>query len=321
MGTRGGEAARFAEYLERLGEAVGHADRREPLRAYVTGLLLPGERKSVEPMAAKIDPRRVAARHQSMHHFVAAAPWEAQAVVDVAREWVLPQLERHGPVAAWVVDDTGIPKKGRHSVGVARQYCGPLGKPDNCQVAVTVSLVNAALSVPAAYRLYLPEVWARDRRRRRRAYVPPSVRFAPKWTLALAEVDRLLAADVPRAPVVADAGYTGTSSRSGTVSQRAASPTPWACSRTPPSGRRGRRRWGRHRGVGGGRIPGVCGGPPASGRSPSRRSRRGSRRARGSASGGARGRAARWSRALRPSASGRRTGMKNGWSRGTSSGY
>src|SRR5436309_1926010 len=118
MGTRGGEAARFAEYLERLGEAVGHADRREPLRAYVTGLLLPGERKSVEPMAAKIDPRRVAARHQSMHHFVAAAPWEAQAVVDVAREWVLPQLERHGPVAAWVVDDTGIPKKGRHSVGV-----------------------------------------------------------------------------------------------------------------------------------------------------------------------------------------------------------
>jgi len=207
MGTRGGEAARFAEYLERLGEAVGHADRREPLRAYVTGLLLPGERKSVEPMAAKIDPRRVAARHQSMHHFVAAAPWEAQAVVDVAREWVLPQLERHGPVAAWVVDDTGIPKKGRHSVGVARQYCGPLGKPDNCQVAVTVSLVNAALSVPAAYRLYLPEVWARDRRRRRRAYVPPSVRFAPKWTLALAEVDRLLAADVPRAPVVADAGY------------------------------------------------------------------------------------------------------------------
>jgi hypothetical protein len=200
MGTRGGEAARFAEYLERLGEAVGHADRREPLRAYVTGLLLPGERKSVEPMAAKIDPRRVAARHQSMHHFVAAAPWEAQAVVDVARAWVLPQLERHGPVAAWVVDDTGMPKKGRHSVGVARQYCGPLGKPENCQVAVTVSLVNAALSVPAAYRLYLPEVWARDRRRRRSAYVPPSVRFAPKWTLALAEVDRRPPARRRRAP-------------------------------------------------------------------------------------------------------------------------
>src|SRR6059036_1631959 len=185
MGTRGGEAARFAEYLERLEEAVGHADRREPLRAYVTGLLLPGERKSVEPMAAKIDPRRVAARHQSMHHFVAAAPWEAQAVVDVAREWVLPQLERHGPVAAWVVDDTGIPKKGRHSVGVARQYCGPLGKQDNCQVAVSVSVAHERASIPVAYRLYLPEAWARDRRRRRAAGVPAALAFQPKWQIAL----------------------------------------------------------------------------------------------------------------------------------------
>src|SRR5439155_26966172 len=108
-----------------------------------------------------------------MHHFVANAPWDDAAVLRGAREIVLTALERHGPVAAWVVDDTGIPKKGRHSVGVARQYCGPLGKPDNCQVAVTVSLVNAALSVPAAYRPYLPAVWARDRRRRRRGYVPP----------------------------------------------------------------------------------------------------------------------------------------------------
>src|SRR5436309_9123105 len=156
MGTRGGEAARFAEYLERLGEAVGHADRAGPLRAYVTGLLLPGERKSVEPMAAKIDPRHVAARHQSMHHFVAQAPWEPAPVLAVARDYALAQLERHGPVAAWVVDDTAYPKKGTHSVGVARQYCGVLGKPENCQVAVTISLVNATMSVPGAYRLYLP---------------------------------------------------------------------------------------------------------------------------------------------------------------------
>ena len=98
MAERGAEAARFAEYLERLGRAVGHADRREPLRAYLTGLLLPGELKSVEPMAAKIDPRHVPARHQSMHHFVAEAPWDDRAVLDVAREWVLAQLERHGPV-------------------------------------------------------------------------------------------------------------------------------------------------------------------------------------------------------------------------------
>ena len=207
MTGRGAEAGRFTEYLEALGRAVWHCDRREPLRAYLTGLLLPGERKSVEPMAAKIDPRHVRARHQSMHHLVAEAPWDDRAVLNTAREWVLPQLERHGPVGAWVVDDTGIPKKGTHSVGVARQYCGPLGKPENCQVAVTVSLVNATLSLPCAYRLYLPETWARDRRRRRVAHVPSGIRFEPKWVMALAEIDRLLAADVPRAPVVADAGY------------------------------------------------------------------------------------------------------------------
>ena len=207
MAGRAAEAGRFAGYLERVQAAVGHADRAEPLRAYLTGLLLPGERKSVEPMAAKIDPRHVRARHQSMHHFVAAAPWDERAVLDVARDWVLPQLERHAPVAAWVVDDTGMPKKGRHSVGVARQYCGPLGKQDNCQVAVTLSLVNAALSIPCAYRLYLPESWVQDRRRRTAVHVPPAVRFQPKWVIALAEIDRLLGDEVPRAPVVADAGY------------------------------------------------------------------------------------------------------------------
>src|SRR5437667_9701127 len=148
-------AQRFHAYVERLTTGLGHRDRHGPLRDYVTGLCLPGERKSVEPMAAKIDPRHVRARHQSMHHLVAEAPWDDRAVLNTAREWVLPQLERHGPVGAWVVDDTGIPKKGTHSVGVARQYCGPLGKPENCQVAVTVSLVNATLSLPCAYRLYL----------------------------------------------------------------------------------------------------------------------------------------------------------------------
>lgn len=201
------EAERFEEYLGRLGEAIGHADRHEPLRAYVTGLLLGGERKSVEPMAARVEPRRVSARHQSMHHLVAKAPWDDQAVLEVARDYALEQMERHGPVQAWVVDDTGIPKKGRHSVGVARQYCGVLGKQDNCQVAVTVSLVGNVMSIPCAYRLYLPEAWAKDRSRRQEAGIPPEVRFEPKWKMALAELDRMLAEELPRAPVVADAGY------------------------------------------------------------------------------------------------------------------
>src|SRR5437879_3677559 len=141
-------AQRFHAYVERLSTALGHRDRHGPLRAYVTGLCLPGERKSIEPMAARVDPRHVRARHQSMHHFVANAAWDDGAVLRAARETVLAALERHGPVAAWVVDDTGMPKKGRHSVGVARRYCGVVGNQDNWQVAVSLASAHARASVP-----------------------------------------------------------------------------------------------------------------------------------------------------------------------------
>jgi SRSO17 transposase len=193
--------------MEALVSALGHADRREPLHAYVQGLLLPGERKSVEPMAARIDPGHVPARHQSMHHFVAKAPWDFRSMLRVARDWVLDSLQRHGPIAAWALDDTAMPKKGQHSVGVARQYCGVLGKQDNCQVAVSISLVHEQLSVPAAYRLYLPQSWANDAARRQKAGVPGSIVFQKKWEIALEQIDQLLADAVPRAPVVMDAGY------------------------------------------------------------------------------------------------------------------
>jgi SRSO17 transposase len=201
------EAERFEAYVERLSVAVGHADRREPLRAYLTGLLLPGERKSVEPMAAKLDPLHVRARHQSLHHFVAAAPWSELELLRVARDYALSAFERHAPIGAWVIDDTGIPKKGSHSVGVSHQYCGVLGKSANCQVAVTVSLVNALMSVPTGFRLYLPEGWAQDPQRRHAAGVPQEVKFQTKGALALAQIDELLFEEVPLAPVVADAGY------------------------------------------------------------------------------------------------------------------
>src|SRR5512132_2964911 len=200
-------AQRFRAYVERLTAALGHRDRHGPLRDYVTGLCLPGERKSIEPMAARVEPRHVRARHQSMHHFIANAAWDDAAVLRVARETVLAALERHGPVAAWIVDDTGIPKKGRHSVGVTRQYCGVLGKQDNCQVAVTVTLANEAVSVPAAYRLYVPESWANDRRRRRAAGIPEEVTFQTKWQIALERIAHLRDEGLPLAPVVADAGY------------------------------------------------------------------------------------------------------------------
>src|SRR5262245_22619134 len=174
---------RFEKYLGLLTVIVGHADRCAPLRAYLTGLCLGGERKSIEPMAARIDPRHVSSRHQSMHHFVANAGWDDAAVLRLARNTVLDAMERHGAVAGWIVDDTGIPKKGRHSVGVTRQYCGVLGKQDNCQIAVSLTLANEAVSVPAAYRLYLPESWANDSERRLTAGVPKDVRFQTKWQI------------------------------------------------------------------------------------------------------------------------------------------
>ena len=189
-----------------MAHGLGHADRHEPLRGYLTGFVLPGARKSVEPMAALLAPARVRQTHQSLHHLVADAPWEDEAVLKAVREYVLAVIEERGPIEAWIVDDTGMPKKGRHSVGVARQYCGQLGKQDNCQVAVTLAVANEAASLPIAYQLYLPEQWASDRRRRRKAGVPEELGFEEKWRLALDQIDQLLADDLPRAPVVADAG-------------------------------------------------------------------------------------------------------------------
>src|SRR5713226_4763989 len=188
---------RFEDYLERVGAVLGHSDRREPLRAYLVGLCLPGERKSIEPMAARVDPRHVRARHQSLHHFVSNAPWDDEAVLRVARAYVLEQMERHGALAAGSVDDTGIPKKGRHSVGVTRQYCCVLGKQDNCQFTVTVTMANEAVSVPAAYRLYLPEVWASDRKRCRAAGVPDEVGFQKKWQIAIEQIASFQREGVP----------------------------------------------------------------------------------------------------------------------------
>src|SRR4051812_22021162 len=198
---------RFGDYVERLGDVLGHADRRAPLRAYTTGLLLPGERKSVEPMAARLDPGRVGAAHQSLHHFVAKAAWDDAALLAAVRAHALPALLERGPIRAWLVDDTGMPKKGKLSVGVARQYCGQLGKRDNCQVAVTLSVATEQASLPIAYRLYLPEAWASDPARRALAGVPGEVEFRTKPAIALEQIGQALAAGVPTGVVVTDAGY------------------------------------------------------------------------------------------------------------------
>jgi len=198
---------RLQAYLSQLAGVLGHADRKARVVGYCTGLLLPGERKSVEPMAARLDPLQVPSLHQALHHFVAMAPWSDAAVLATVCEQVLPGLTRHGPVTAWIVDDTGFPKKGKHSVGVARQYCGQLGKQENCQVAVSLSVANEQASLPIAFELYLPEDWAGDPARRAKAGVPPDLTFRTKPRIALEQIRRALADGVPPGVILGDAGY------------------------------------------------------------------------------------------------------------------
>src|SRR5215203_6019435 len=199
--------ARFAAYVDALAEGLGHADQVAPMQANCTGLLLPGERKSIEPMAARLEPNRARAAHQSLHHLVAQAEWSDEILLTSVREQVLPVIERHGAIRAWIVDDTSFPKKGTHSVGVARQYCGQLGKQDNCQVAVSLSVANAHASLPIAYQLYLPKAWALDPERRIKAGVPDPIQFRTKPRIALAQIRAALLAGVSPAVVLADAGY------------------------------------------------------------------------------------------------------------------
>jgi SRSO17 transposase len=202
-----GSEGRFAGYVEGLASVLGHADRARPLRDYCVGLVMPGERKSVEPMAALTAPQRTAAQHQSLLHFVGEGGWSDEKVLTKVRELVLPKIERHGPVEAWIIDDTGFPKKGTHSVGVARQYCGQVGKQDNCQVAVSLSLANHHASLPVAWRLYLPKEWAEDKARRRKVGVPDEISFKTKPEIALEQVRRACAAGLPRGVALMDPAY------------------------------------------------------------------------------------------------------------------
>lgn len=198
----------FAGYINALTEVIGHADRAEPLRDYCTGLMMPVARKSVEPLAAVTAPARVSAKHQSLLHFVGQASWSDEALMGRVREWTLPRMiERGGPITAWIIDDTGFPKKGKHSVGVARQYCGQLGKQDNCQVAVSLSIANEGASLPVAWRLYLPEIWLDDPERRQKAKIPDEIIFQTKPQIAIDQIRAALAAQTPVGVVLADAGY------------------------------------------------------------------------------------------------------------------
>src|SRR6201995_3992733 len=203
----GPQEKRFAAYMDGLAQAAEHADRATPLKMYCTGLLLPGERKSVEPMAARLAPENVRRMHQSLHHVVADAPWSDEEVLRAVRNYLLPAMQRKGTVVCGVVDDTGFPKKGSQSVGVTRQYCGQVGKQENCRVAVSLSVSTNQASLPIAWRLYLPEIWIQDRKRRKKTGVPSDIQFQTKPKIALEQIRRARERDLPEGVVLADAGY------------------------------------------------------------------------------------------------------------------
>lgn len=158
-------------------------------------------------MAARLAPDNVRRMHQSLHHLVADAPWNDEHLLAQVRQQVLPAMQKNSPVVAWIVDDTGFPKQGKHSVGVARQYCGQIGKHDNCQAAVSLSVSTWNTSLPIAWRLYLPEVWCEDSERRLKAGIPEAIEFQTKPAIALDQLRQALEQNVPVGVVLADAAY------------------------------------------------------------------------------------------------------------------
>lgn len=197
------ELDEFADYLT---DDMGRPERRRAMEQYLLGLLLDGERKSIEPMAARLvdDPSEVEGMRQRLQQCVTVSPWAED---EMFRRVALKVDSELPGVEAMVFDDTGFAKKGQYSVGVARQYSGTLGRRDNCQVAVSLHLAGEAGSGCIGMRLYLPRSWTDDRARCAAAGVPDDVEFLPKWQIALSLLDKALAWGVRRHPALADSGY------------------------------------------------------------------------------------------------------------------
>src|SRR5215475_2498144 len=201
-GTSSNWESDLESWLKPFLEHLGHKARRRMCPVYVTGLIGPGDRKSVQPMAARLSP----GDYDQLHHFVAAGVWEAAPL----EAELLVQADKlvGGSDAVLVIDDTAMPKKGKHSVGVAPQYASALGKTANCQTLVSLTLARGEVPVMVALRLFLPESWTSDRVRLKRASVPAEHRTArTKPEIALGEIDRMIAAGVRFGCVLADAGY------------------------------------------------------------------------------------------------------------------
>lgn len=191
---------RLSLFLQDLLEPMGRKERRNWARVYLEGLLLDGQRKSIEPMAARL----AGADVQALRQFVGQSPWTVE---EIGRRLALKMVDLLSEAEVWIIDDTSFPKAGKHSVGVARQYCGALGKIANCQVAVTLHWSGAAASCPLGWRLYLPQEWCADPDRLAKVKVPPEVQYRTKSALALELIDQARAWGVPPRPVVADSFY------------------------------------------------------------------------------------------------------------------
>jgi SRSO17 transposase len=192
---------RFDRFVQPFLEAWRHKKRRQWAPIYLRGLLLPGERKSIEPLASRVAP----GHDQELRHFISESAWDQTQIEAVL--WEKADGMLGGDDAFLIIDDTGLPKKGVESVGVAHQYCGALGKQANCQCLVSLTLAKNDVPLPVALRLYLPEAWANDKKRRARVGVPEDIGFRPKWRIAVDEVRRLKKEGVRFSTVLADAGY------------------------------------------------------------------------------------------------------------------
>jgi len=199
----------LGEYLDGLGAHLRDKRQRASFAMYALGLLSDGERKSMEPIAARAAgvPEHTHAVHERLIHFLASSPWSDQAVRDHAARHAVDAMQQHGPIHSWVVDDTGFLKQGKYSPGVQRQYTGSAGKTTNCQIGVSLLLATEHAHVATDFRLYIPESWAEDRERCRRAHIPEDVGYTPKWCLALGMIENALAAGLPKGVVLADCDY------------------------------------------------------------------------------------------------------------------
>ncbi|WP_450097578.1 IS701 family transposase [Stigmatella hybrida] len=209
----GAAVQRLERYFQKIGDVLEEESRRGSFALYAMGLLGDGERKSVEPIAARAcpDPKRVDAVHQRLLHFTVDSKWSDRDVRRVAAQYALEAMTKREPVEAWIVDDTGFLKQGKHSVGVQRQYTGSAGKVANCQIGVSLSIATRTEHVPIDFELYLPDRWAHDMARRVEARIPPEVQFKTKPQLALQMIDRAVEDGVPPGIVLADSAYGSSS--------------------------------------------------------------------------------------------------------------